>query len=77
MFQLILYLKSKVSGAFSGMSSSFTTYSLPTVCDKIPWNSTRLSRSEDFVAYSPLAMLFECEFLNLLAKTTLRGGKEL
>ena len=31
----------------------------PTVCDKIPWKSSRLYRSEAFVAYSHLTMSFE------------------
>ena len=36
-----------------------------TVCDKIPWNSTQIYRSEPFAAHSPLKLLFRSFWAHL------------
>ena len=47
------------------------------VCDKIPWNITRINRFETFLAHSLHTISFAREFLIPFGKTTLWEGKVL
>ena len=48
---------------------------IPTVRDKIPWNSTRLYRSEALADHSPLTILFAREFRGPFCQNNIVGGQ--